>query len=73
MDKLPGINNFGARADGAGNVEVMARQFIESILNDKPAPLDVFRSMELVLPGLLAHESAMRGGVKLAVPDLRAT
>ena len=72
-DKLPGVNNFGARADGAGNVEVMVRQFVDSILNDKPAPLDVFRSMELVLPGLLAHESAMRGGVKLAVPDLRGS
>jgi len=59
------------RADGDNNVFAMVRDFIDSILHDTPAPLDAYRSMEMVLPGALAHASAMRGGVKLDVPDLR--
>jgi len=31
----------------------------------------VYRSMDFALPGLIAHESALRGGKKLPVPDLR--
>ncbi len=63
--------NLCARADGDSNVFAMVRDFIDSILHDAPAPLDAYRSMEMVLPGVLAHASAMRGGVKLDVPDLR--
>jgi predicted dehydrogenase len=55
-----------------GHVAVMVRQFIQSILNDTPPPLDVYRSMEMVLPGILAHESAGQGGIKLRVPELRS-
>jgi len=59
------------RPDGRNHVAVMVEQFIESILADGPAPLDVYRSMDFALPGIVAHESALRGGEKLAVPDLR--
>lgn len=70
-EALPGVEGFGARPDGEGNVPVMVGKFIESIIEGAPAPLDAYRSMDFVLPGVLAHESAMRGGVKLDVPDLR--
>ncbi|MFC1671626.1 Gfo/Idh/MocA family protein [Planctomycetota bacterium] len=59
------------RPDGADDTLVMMRDFVTSILNDTPEPIDVYRSMEFVLPGVLAHESAMQGGVKIEVPDLR--
>ena len=60
-----------ARPDGRNPVEVMVEEFIDSIVNDTPPPVDVFRSMDFVLPGVLAHQSALRGGVRLDVPDLR--
>ena len=59
------------RADGLDNVAAMVRDFVRSIIEDKPEPLDVYRSMEFALPGVLAHESASRGGQKIDVPDLR--
>ena len=61
------------RPDGADHLLVMMREFVESIRRDTAPPIDVYRSMEFVLPGILAHESAMKGGQKLAVPDLRLT
>jgi len=67
---MPG--DLSRRGDGENNVKVMVGEFIRSILEDSPEPLDVYRSMDFVLPGVLAHESATRGGVKLDVPDLRA-
>ena len=69
-EDLPG--DLSVRTDGAVPVAVMVRQFIESIRQDTPPPLDVHRSLDFVLPGIIAHESAMRGGVKLDVPDLRS-
>jgi len=69
-EDMPG--GLTARADGEDPVAVMVREFIASILADTPPPIDAARSMEFVLPGVIAHESATRGGVKLPVPDLRA-
>ena len=57
-------------ADYSG-VEAMVGDFLAAIIAGEPAPLDVFRSMELVLPGILAHDSARSGGARLDVPDLR--
>ena len=49
----------------------MVDEFITSIVQDRPPPLDAHRSMDFVLPGVIAHESALQGGVRLPVPDTR--
>jgi predicted dehydrogenase len=69
-EDFPG--DVSVRRDGQAPVAAMVREFVESIVEDRPAPLDAVRSMEFVLPGVVAHESARRGGAKLEVPDLRA-
>ena len=60
-----------ARPDGRGDVEVMVEEFIESVRKDTKPPLDVYESLDMVVPGLVAHESAMQGGKVLKVPDMR--
>lgn len=57
------------RPDGENHVAVMIREFAESIQNGTPPPLDVHRSMDFVLPGVVAHESALQGGVRMAVQN----
>jgi len=59
------------RPDGCSNVAVMVQEFVDSIRDGQPPPLDVHRSLDFVLPGIVAHQSATRGGEKLDVPDLR--
>ncbi len=60
------------RSDGENQVSAMIRDFVESIRADEDTPLSVHRSLDFVLPGITAHESACRGGAKIPVPDLRA-
>lgn len=48
----------------------MVRDFISAIQNGTQPPIDVVRSVDFTLPGILAHEAAMSGGVWLDVPQL---
>lgn len=57
-----------ARDDGRDHLQVMVDEFVESVIDGTPAPFDEARSMDFCLPGVLAHESARQGGVKLEVP-----
>lgn len=45
--------------------------FMDSILNDKTPPMDVYRAVETAAPAILAAESARRGGEMIEVPDFR--
>jgi predicted dehydrogenase len=60
------------RPDGRNRVEVMVREFVDALVRGAPLPLDACRSLDFVLPGILAHESALAGAARLAVPDPRA-
>jgi predicted dehydrogenase len=73
-DEDPECGQEWQEIDVAKNEKNSTRQMIEefvlSIVNDTDLPLDEFRSMDMVLPGIIAHESALAGGTKLTVPDL---
>lgn len=59
------------RPDGRSGVEVMVEEFVESVRKDAEPPINVYESMDMTVPGILAHESGRQGGVKLAVPNFR--
>lgn len=54
---------------GRGEIK-MLREFISCILNDTPSPIDVDKAIDMSLPGIIAYESALRGGELLAVPKI---
>jgi hypothetical protein len=61
-----------ARTWGHGGGDYfLYRPFIEAILKDQPPIIDVYRSMDYTLPGVLAAKSADEGGVMQTVPDPR--
>ena len=67
---------LAARGDdtttGHGGADIkVARAFTQAVLQGKPSPIDVYRSIEYSLPGIIANRSAEMGGVPLPVPDLR--
>jgi predicted dehydrogenase len=59
-----------ARAGGHGTAEyALVMDFLAALESGKKPPLDEIRGMDLTVPGLIAHESALRGGEWLAVPS----
>ena len=59
-----------AKQGGHGTSEYyMVRDFIDAIESDTTPPIDVVRAVDMTLPGILAHESAMKGGAWLDVPQ----
>jgi len=57
---------------GHGGADLkLARHFTRSVLEDKPAPIDVYRAIEYTLPGILAAKSADLGGTPITIPNLR--
>ena len=60
-----------ARTGGHGTSEYyLVRDFLASIDHDTTPPIDIVRAMDMTVPGLIAHEAAMQGGVWLDVPRL---
>lgn len=60
-----------AQAGGHGTSEYyLVRDFLRSIEEDTAPPIDVVRAMDMTVPGIIAHEAAMKGNVWLDVPRL---
>ena len=60
-----------ARADGKDDTAVMVDAFIQSIVDGIDPPLDLHASLDMTLPGIVAHQSGIEGGKKMDVPDSR--
>lgn len=61
-----------AAAGGHGTGEYyMVKDFIQAINNGTRPTFDAVRAADITVPGLLAHESAMKGGVWIDVPRFR--
>ena len=46
------------------------RDFLRAIEEDTTPPIDIVRGMDMTVPGLIAHEAAMKGGVWMDVPRI---
>ncbi len=53
------------------HLEVMIEEVVAALLTGEELPIDAHRSMDFVLPGVIAHQSAESGGKQLDVPDTR--
>ena len=59
-----------ARKGGHGTSEYfMIRDFLKAVATNSRPPIDVVKSIEMTVPGIVAHESASKGGVWLDVPQ----
>ncbi len=54
---------------GRGEIK-MLRDFISCIQNDTESPIDVDKAINMSLPGIIAHESALRGGELMEIPQI---
>lgn len=52
-----------------GSHQFLVNDFVVACLDDSLPPLNAWTSARFVVPGLVAHQSALQGGARLPVPD----
>jgi predicted dehydrogenase len=59
----------GAAAGGHGTAEYyMVKDFVEAVRDGREPPLGIRQALEMSLPGLCAHQSALEGGRPVEIP-----
>ena len=66
----PHSGELAASRGHAGGDFFSLYEFIQAVKGNAPARIDVRMSLEMSMPGILAHRSALLGNVPLEVPDL---
>lgn len=62
----------GAVHGGHGNSEwFMLDDWLQSLRDGSPPPIDVYAGLDMTLPGICAHLSAQQGGRPVDIPDPR--
>lgn len=46
-------------------------EFVNSIIKQERPPIDVYKAMDMTLPGILGYRSALSGNIPVEVPDFR--
>lgn len=60
-----------AALGGHGTSEFyLVRDFLDAIKNDTTPAIDIVKAMDMTIPGIIAHEAAMKGGVWMDVPRI---
>jgi hypothetical protein len=46
----------------------LADRFIMALIKDREPVVDVYEALAMTAPGIVAHQSALKGGVQMKVP-----
>jgi len=65
--------SFTQGAGHGGSHPHLVHEFVSSIVEARPSFPDVYQSTNWTCAGICAHESAMRNGDKVALPDFRTS
>lgn len=76
MKKLPNINRPplppGVQGGGHGGSHGhLCEEFVRSILEDRRPIIDIAQSLNMTVPGVVAHQSALKGGENMKVPTYK--
>jgi predicted dehydrogenase len=52
-----------------GSHAFLAAEFVSALLEDREPVIDVYESLAMTVPGIVAHESSKRGGERLKAPS----
>jgi predicted dehydrogenase len=55
-----------------GSAIFISAEFINALLQDREPAVDVYEALAMCVPGLVAHQSAMKDGEQLKVPQFEA-
>ena len=70
MFEIPvALGGKGDRGHGGADAKMM-KAFIQCIIDDTEPPLNIDMGIQMSIPGIIAHESALQGGVPLPIPEI---
>lgn len=67
FDRLP--EPLRVKSGHGGSHAFITHEFISAIVEDRHPEVDVWESIAYTMPGVIAHQSALAGGVCLKIPD----
>ena len=67
-ERLPGEFN-GIGNGHYGSHQFLVDDFVKACVYGKTPPVNVWEAARYTIPGIIAHESAIKGGVLLEIPD----
>ena len=47
----------------------LAAEFVDAIVENREPAVDVYEAIAMTAPGIVAHQSALKGGELLKIPD----
>jgi hypothetical protein len=51
-----------------GSHVLLAAEFINALLEEREPAVDIYETLAMTVPGILAHDSSLRDGEQLSVP-----
>ena len=66
-DMLPAPMRHDSGHDGSH--AFLAAEFVNALRDDREPAIDVYESLAMTVPGIVAHDSALRDGEQLSVPS----
>lgn len=52
-----------------GSHTFITHEFIDALLNERKPTVDIYEALAYTVPGIIAHESALKGGTLLKIPQ----
>lgn len=63
-----GYTGISIKGGHGGSEYILVKDFVESILHDRPSPIGAEKALSYGLPGICAHQSAMNEGGVVKIP-----
>lgn len=52
-----------------GSHTFLTHEFVDALAHDRRPVIDIYEALAYTVPGIVAHESALRGGESLKIPQ----
>jgi len=66
--ELPEALRVGGGHEGAE--PFLTHEFIDALVNERKPAVDIHEALAYTVPGIIAHQSALKGGIQMKVPTL---
>jgi hypothetical protein len=68
-DRRPELPTGMEKGGHGGSHGYLTNEFIQALVEDREPVVDVYEAMAMTVPGIIAHQSALKSGERLPIPD----